>query len=279
MFLACLLFANHDIPSQLLCKWLRRYLSVCHLLSATRIMADDHFIQPSATDCLHDDFPLDALYEIAFPNESASITHDRKVYDLKSPPQLVLSASSARPYDAIQIINFTSHIFRGLSCSRLQFNVRIKVDTQPHLKMLLNQKKLFAEASLCTPQRIISDSLIHRVNQQHSCAKNLSGLLTYRWSHDLCGKHIDSTSSHIDSSGREVDNCQRISLEVDKNGALNYFVSIDIHQQFLSSSQAEYYDIDVAKDMGLQSIEVIRLFVDLKDCSGLVVAGACSCPI
>lgn len=242
-------------------------------------MADDHFIQPPATVCLNEDFPLDALYEIAFPNDFAGITHDRKVYNMKSPPQIALSASSARPYDTIQIINFTSHIFRGLSCSRLQFNVRIKVDTHPHLKLLLNQKKLFAEASLCTPQRIMSDSLSHRVNRQHSCAKNLSRLLTYRWSHDLCGKHIDSSSSPAGSNGREVDNCQRISLEVDKNGALNYFVSVDIHQQFLSSSQAAYYDIDLAKDMGLQSIEVIRLFVELKDCSGLVVAGACSCPI
>jgi hypothetical protein len=257
---------------------------VCyHRLSATRIMAEDHFIQPLATDCLHDDFPLDALYDIAFPNESASFAHGRKAYNQKSPPQPVLSASSAKPYDVIKIMNFTSHIFRGLSCSRLKFNVRIKVDSQPHLKMLLTQKKLFAEASLCTPQRIIGDAFSQRVNGQHSFAKDISGLLTYRWSQDLGRKHIDCTFSDAadvkGSNEHDATNCQKISLELDKNGALNYFVSIDIHEQFLSSSQAAYYDIDVAKDMGIQSIEVIRLFVELKDCSGLVVAGACSCPI
>jgi hypothetical protein len=246
-------------------------------------MAEDHFFQPSATDSLHDDFPLDALYDIAFPNESASNTHGKKAYNLKSPPQPILSASSARPYDVIQIMNFTSHIFRGFSCSRLKFNVRIKIDSQPHLKMLLNQKKLFAEASLCSPQRIINDAVSQRVNRQHSFAKDISGLLTYRWSQDMCGKHIDCTfSDEVDVKGsneHDASNCQKITLALDKNGALNYFVSIDIHQQFLSSSQAAYYDIDVAKDMGIQSIEVIRLFVDLKDCSGLVVASACSCPI
>lgn len=244
---------------------------------------NDHLIQPSAPDCLQDDFVLDALYDLAFPDELESMADDRKAQNHELLPLPVLSSSSARAYDAIQILNFTSHIFRGLSSSRLQFNVRIKLNSHPYLGMLLEQKNLFAEASLSTPQRIISYAQT-QLNSQQLCFMNEeSALLTYHWHQDLRGKQIDTSATNPgdDQGGKksEAFPCRKIHLEADKDGRLNYVVVVDIRQEFLSTSQAAHYDLDVVRDMALASIEVIHLLVELKDCSNSVVAGACSYPI
>jgi len=246
---------------------------------------DDDPVHPSNAASLHDDFVFEDFYEMAFSDELETGEYcNRKAFNHEPLPAHTAYSSNARSYEAIQIMNYTSHIFRGLASTTLQFIVRILPEYDLPVKTLLDQKKLYAEVTLTSPRKI-GDSENIFTSQQAEQIGAKSEQVKYKWRQDA--RSINSRSVTNSRNSDKISkkqgvlsdiNDKLIRIDFDKDGKLNYVVTLDVPQEFLST-QANHYDIDFARKLSLESIEAIHLLVELKNKENLVIATACSFPI
>lgn len=246
---------------------------------------DDDPVHPSNAASLHDDFVFEEFLEMVFPEEleTGENCNSQAVNHEPLPAHTVYS-SNTRSYNAIQIMNYTSHIFRGLASTTLQFMVRILPEYDLPAKMLLDQKKLYAEVTLTSPRKIGDSEHIFTSHQVEQIGAK-SEQVKYKWRQDV--RSINSRSvTNLRNSDKISKkqailsdiNDKLIRIDFDKDGRLNYVVTLDVPQEFLST-QANHYDIDFARKLPLESIEAVHLLVELKNKENAVIATACSFPI